>query len=112
MEVSAQTRGAIEIMHVSGNATADGHELLRHAVRFAIHCGRKCLVFDLRDAGPLDSLTIGELVASFKRAREEGGDLKLVIVPGGRVHELLELCGLDRIIPIFGETDEALAAFD
>jgi len=111
MEISARTRGNIEIFNIAGRADMHTHEELRQAVRYAIHCGRSSVVLDLRHAAFLDSLSIGELAACLKRTRENGGDIKLVVAPGSSVHHTLQIVGLDRILPIFGDVDEATAAY-
>jgi len=111
MEISTRTRGAVEIVDFVGRATIHTHQQLRETVRYAIHCGRHSVVLNLMHATTLDSLTIGELVACLKRTREHGGAVHVVVSAGGTVHELLQLTGLDRVLPIFGDVDEAAAVF-
>ena len=65
----------------------------------------------LANHADLASKPAEELVAGLKRAREDGGDLKLVVRAQGIVHELLQLMHLDRVFQIFGDGKEAAASF-
>ena len=79
--------------------------------RHATDRGRNEFVLNLTHASVVDSLTLGEFVAGLKRARERGGDVKLVVTPNGAVHDLLQLTQLDRIFQIYGDEREAAARF-
>ncbi len=109
MEILTRRLGQVEILDVIGRGDVHTQKLLRETVRRAIHCGRSSFVLNLIHISFLDSLMIGELVACLKRARECGGDVKLVVSPGSVVHQLLELTRLDAVFQIFGDEDEAIA---
>lgn len=87
------------------------HLALRGRFKASIAEGRHRFVLNLRDTASLDSMTVGELVACCKRARERGGDIRLVVAPDGIVHNLLQLTGLDQAFQIFGDENEAAASF-
>ncbi len=111
MEVSNRLRGGLDVVEMSGPATADGYADLRKTFCSAVEQGRIRFILNLSRATSLDSMTIGEMVACFKRARERGGDVRLVISPDGIVHELIQLTGLDQVFQIYGDESEAVAAF-
>jgi anti-anti-sigma factor len=111
VEISTRTVDGVELVHVSGRTERDSHAELREAIRHSIRCGRHDFVLNLSLARAIDSMTIGELVACAKRSREHGGDVKLVVAAGSLVHELLQLTGLEQIFQIFGDEQEARAAF-
>jgi len=111
MDISIQSRGPVGVFQIEGPIRDGAHMELRHALLDSIEAGRSWLVVDLSRGDLLDSAAIGELVACLKRAREYGGDLKLVVRPQGIVHELLQLMHLDRAFQIFGDEKEAYAAF-
>ena len=111
MDISIRSLGPVGILQVEGPIRDGAHVNLRHALIDSIEEGRPRLVVDLSRGDLLDSAAIGELVACVKRAREYGGDLKLVVRPQGIVHELLQLMQLDRVFQIFGDEKEAYAAF-
>ena len=58
----------------------------------------------------IDSEGLGMLVGHLVSARNRGGELKLSS-PGTRVKDLLRRTGLDAIFTVYGNNDEAVAAF-
>jgi anti-sigma B factor antagonist len=66
------------------------------------------VVVDLLGVSFLDSTALGVLVGSFKRLRDSGGTLKLVIAEP-RILKVFEITDLVRVFPIFATVDEALA---
>lgn len=111
VEISVRTLGSVGLFRVEGPLRDGAHVHLRRALIHYIEEGQAKFVVDMSRADSLDSAALGELVACLKRARENGGDLKLVVRPHGIVHELLQLMRLDRIFQIFGDEKEATAAF-
>jgi len=111
MEISVRTLGKVGLFRIEGAVRDGAHLHLRNALIHFIEDGQPKFVVDLTHAESLDSAAIGELVSCLKRAREDGGDLKLVVRPEGIVHELLQLMHLDRVFQIFGDGREAAAAF-
>jgi len=111
MEISVSTRGRIGLFRVEGPVREGAHLHLREALIDYIERGHSRFVVDMSRADSLDSAALGELVACLKRARQSGGDVKLVVRPDGIVHELLQMMCLDRVFQIFGDEKEATAAF-
>jgi anti-anti-sigma factor len=112
MEISNRAMGNVQVLDVwRPAAVTDGHHVLREAFFDAIECGSNLLILNLNHAEMLDSLMLGETVACAKRARERGGDVRLVVVPDGIVHELLQLTGLDHVFQIFGDEKEAMISY-
>jgi anti-sigma B factor antagonist len=66
------------------------------------------LVVDLQRTDYLDSTALGMLVGTLKRARERGGDLRLVSPPP-RIRRLLEITRLVQVFPIDATEAEATA---
>ena len=65
-------------------------------------------VVDLSPATFIDSTTLGVLVGGVKRLRPAGGSLALVC-KDENITKIFEITGLDRVFPIHGSRDEALA---
>lgn len=83
---------------------------LREVLREAIDVGSGVVV-RLQLAEFIDSTTLGVIVGALRRAREAGRGFALVVTePDGAVHRALELSGLLRIFPVFGDDAEAIAA--
>ncbi len=65
------------------------------------------------DCGGLDyisSAALGALIGFARRARENGGDLKLVRL-SPKIYNIVELLGFHKILEIHSELDEAAAKF-
>jgi anti-sigma B factor antagonist len=71
--------------------------------------GKTRVVVDLSQATFIDSTTLGVLVGGVKRLRPSGGSLALVCTDDN-ITKIFEITGLDRVFPIHGSRDEALAA--
>ena len=65
------------------------------------------LVVDLDDVGFLDSTALGVLVGALKRARGEGGDVRIVCTQP-RVRKVFEITRLDSAFDLFDSVDEAV----
>jgi len=70
--------------------------------------GVTTLVVDMLDVSWLDSSGLGEVFAIFKRSREAGGSLKLVMA--GKALELFTITELHKVLEIHPDRESALAA--
>lgn len=73
--------------------------------------GIRYLVLDMGDVDYVSSMGLKMLVSLWQRARERKGDLMLAAVRA-RVHEVLQIIGLDLVFGIFTTPGEAAAALD
>ena len=81
---------------------------LRAALVQAAADGHKTLVVDMTGTRFCDSAGLHVLVHAHKRARAGGGDL-LLAPSGGEVARILEITGVDRVVPTFASLEETLA---
>ena len=65
------------------------------------------VVVDMSRTRFCDSSGLNALVAADRRARAEGGEVRLVVT-GESVIRIVELTGVDRVIPIYASLEEAL----
>ena len=72
--------------------------------------GAKEVVVDFSDTTFIDSTTLGVLVGGVKRLRTNEGQLSLVC-SDRNITKIFEITGLDRVFPIHGSRDDALASF-
>jgi anti-sigma B factor antagonist len=72
--------------------------------------GTPKIVVNLNGVDYIDSGGLGILVGLLVSARNRGGELKLVS-PNRRTKELLRRTSLDNIFRVYGNNDEAVAAF-
>ena len=70
--------------------------------------GHGTFVVDMSRTRFCDSAGLHALVAAHRRARAEGGQLRLV-VSGAAVLRIFAITGVDQVIPSFAALDEALA---
>ncbi len=85
-------------------ATAAG---LRTALLEAAGPGGATVVVDMSRTRFCDSAGLNALVSAGRRARAEGGEVRLVIVAEA-VARIVALTGVDRVIPIYPNLEEAL----
>src|SRR5215472_13893982 len=71
--------------------------------------GHTMMVVDMTRTQFCDSAGLRELVRAHKRALAEGGTLRLVMPADGAVRRVLDVTGLDRLIPHFAGLEQALA---
>jgi anti-sigma B factor antagonist len=81
---------------------------LRAALLAAAGHGHPMYVVDMSRTQFCDSAGLHVLVAADRRARAEGGQVRLV-VGGEAVVRIFALSGIDQVIPNFGSMAEALA---
>jgi anti-sigma B factor antagonist len=70
--------------------------------------GPGTLVADMTRTRFCDSSGLHALLAAYKRAHAEGGEL-LLVIPSTAVLRVFAITGIDRMIPNFTSLDEALA---
>jgi anti-anti-sigma factor len=86
-------------------SNADG---LRCALLRAAAQGRRTYVVDMTRTRFCDSAGIHALLGAHRRARTEGGEIRLVVT-GPAVRRILAIMVIDRLMPVFDRLDEALA---
>jgi anti-anti-sigma factor len=84
-------------------------EQLRMVLRRAAARRQATVVMDMTRTRLCDSAGLTVLVRAHRRAVLEDGELRLVIPGGGTVSRIFTITGLDRVIPVFGSLEEALA---
>jgi anti-sigma B factor antagonist len=81
---------------------------LRSALLSAAAHGHGTLVAEMTRPRFCDSSGLHTLLTAHKRAQAEGGEL-LLVIPAAAVLRVLELTGMDRMIPTFTSLHQALA---
>jgi anti-anti-sigma factor len=73
--------------------------------------GARSVMIDLSDTAFIDSAVLGALIASHRDATEHGRRWALIVGngSGAAVRRILELTGLDAVMPVYSSRDEAAA---
>lgn len=107
MNASFETRtaGTWTVITARGELDLSTSETLRAALESGFTDETPRIAVDLTDVSFMDSSSLGVLVATLKRAREQGGELQLVGVHGSPA-KVMELTGLDAAFPIASSLDD------
>jgi anti-sigma B factor antagonist len=110
LRVKTQVSGDVFIFFCEGRIVfGDEGSVLRERIGSMLP-GTAKVVVNLKGVDYIDSGGLGILVGLFVSARNRGGELKLVS-PRKRVKDVLRDTNLDRIFQVYGNNDEAVAAF-
>ena len=108
--VHTQVCGDVFILRCDGRIVfGDEGAVLRERVGNMLS-GSPKIVVNLTGVNYIDSGGLGILVGLSVSARNRGGELKLVS-PSKRVNDLLQRTNLDTILRVYGNDEEAVAAF-
>jgi len=106
-EINEQVTGGVPVVAVVGEIDVATAPTLAEHLGVHEEAGIAAVVVDLLGVSFLDSTALGVLVGSFKRLRESGGTLKLVIAEP-RILKVFEITDLIRVFPIFATVEAAL----
>ena len=110
MDIRTRVEGDVCIVELAGRLVlGDGDAVLRDEHRARLAAGERKLVFDLSRVPFMDSAGIGEVVACYKRTRQAGGDVKLVLGP--KVREVFAISRLQLVFDIHEDAAAAVQAF-
>lgn len=96
------------VVAIVGEMDAYTTPQVKEAMQQMLDDGHKYLIVNLARAEYLDSTALGALVGALKRAREKGGDLRLV-APTARIMRLLDITRLSKVFTIDATDEEAVA---
>jgi anti-sigma B factor antagonist len=82
---------------------------LRERLIDLVSRGSTNLILDLEGLDFLDSTGLGVIISALKRARTNGGDLRLVCTQS-RIRRLFEITALDQAFPLYPSHDAAIRA--
>lgn len=104
MEVEVEVTKGCTVCRPSGSLDIDGAPQLREAM--AAIGPMSTLVVDLSEVPFIDSAALAALVAGIRRVREGGGEAA-VCSTRPHVTRVLEMIGLQRVVPIAGSLQDA-----
>ena len=111
LQISVRQCNDVTILDLRGKSAIDASEIeLLSKLRALTDNGKRKLLLNLADLTQMDSTGISAIVESYLRLQRQDGELKL-LVPRGRVREVLALFRLLETIPSFEDETQALASF-
>ena len=109
--VQSEQVGDVAILEVEGAADLGTVPDFADHLWRALDDGAPGLLVDLSDARFIDSRMVELLLKAAERVRRQGG--RVAICCGGEsIMQVLDLCGVSRIVPVRPTREEALAALD
>lgn len=99
----------VQALDLEGEVDVYTAPLLRQEIMEQVDGGTRHLLVNLEKVEYLDSTGLGILIGGVKRAKEQGGSLKLV-GPSARITRIFEITGLNKIFDVYASEAEALAA--
>lgn len=110
MEITVTELNRIDLVVVDGRVDSSNAAELGQTLNGQIDRGSINFVVDLAGVDYMSSAGLRELVAALKRAKRDGGDLRLSR-PSPRVQEVLDLAGLTTIFDIYDDQVKAVGSF-
>jgi anti-sigma B factor antagonist len=110
MEITVTEMNRVDLIVVSGRVDSSNASDIGERLNAQIDRGSINFVVDLSGVEYMSSAGLRELVAALKRAKKDGGDLRLCN-PSPRVKEVLDLAGLTTIFDIYDDQVTAVGSF-
>jgi anti-sigma B factor antagonist len=98
----------VQVYELSGSLDIATSPTVRAALSDASERGDHRLIVDLTNVEFLDSTGLGALIGAQRRAKEFGGEVRLV-VKEGQILRLLRITGLLKVFAVFATLAGALA---
>jgi anti-sigma B factor antagonist len=105
-ELAVDAIGGVLALDVRGSVEAGAHDALVDCLEKAVRGGRP-VVLDLSQATALDDAGVATLM---KAQRGLATRLRLVVVRGGPIHQVLRREGVSHVLALHASRAEALAA--
>jgi anti-anti-sigma factor len=107
MSISYTDAGELRTIVVSGRLDVDGTDSVAAKLVELTGEPKKGVVVDLSALKFLASIGIRALVSSAKAVKARGGKLVLVVDSGSPVMMSIKATGVDQLVPVFDDTDDA-----
>ena len=110
MQVKFTNKGSTLVISIIGEIDHHSAEYIRDKIDAQMmKSTTRNIVFDLSRVGFMDSSGIGVVVGRYKNISKLDGKAAIV-TPNAQIRKILEISGIQRIIPIFGSVDEAISS--
>jgi anti-sigma B factor antagonist len=111
LTIASREVEGVSILDLKGRITlGEGSVQIRDAVHDIVAKGQKNILLNLGDVNYVDSSGLGELVAAYTTAKNQGADLKLLNLIK-KVHDLLQLTKLYTVFDVYDDETIAIGSF-
>ncbi|HIE10119.1 MAG TPA: anti-sigma factor antagonist [Kiritimatiellae bacterium] len=108
--IEREQRENLDILHLDGALDAYSFPRLEAALRGLREESRNNVILDCAGLDYISSASLGALIGFARRARENGGDLKLVKL-SPKIYNIVELLGFHKILEIYPDLERAVRSF-
>ena len=106
IQVSTDHSDGIPVIHVTGQIDMNNYVEVHELILSEISGGHANIVLNFKKLNFMDSATLGMLLRSLDKAKQEGG--LLVIVTNPFVDRVLAVTGLTHLFELFSTEDAAI----
>lgn len=110
MFITVEQQQQATVLTLDGDLDAVTAPRLSEALDEQVEADQIQLILDLGDVAYISSAGLRALLATVKRVRQRGGDLRLARV-NGEVLKVFDMSGFTSILQIFTDTPQALESF-
>lgn len=108
MQIHTTKEAHAIVIALGGKLDAVGTPVYEQAVDELIAAGESCFILDFERLGYISSAGLRALLATAKRLKSKGGQIRCAAV-GGMVREVFDLSGFAAIFPMDDTVADALA---
>ena len=108
--LSQSNIGPVTLLELSVRLTIENVPELRDTLQSLADQGHRDMLLDCSRVTAVDSQGIGSLVGNWVSLKNRGGKLKL-LHPSARLHQVLQIVGLRKVIESFDDIGQALRSF-
>jgi anti-anti-sigma factor len=110
MEITTRDYKRVCVIRVVGRIDATSVVLFEEKLKEYVEADRLNLIFEADATTYLNSSGVRVLISIQKALRPKGGRL-VIAQPSERVKEVLQIAGLESVMPVYDTTESAIGAF-
>lgn len=108
-DITRERREDCDILRLDGSLDAYSFPRLESVLAELREHDRNRVVLDCAKLEYISSVALGALIGFTRKARENGGDMKMANL-SAKIYNIVELLGFHRILDIHGTVEEACTA--
>ncbi|MBN2248132.1 MAG: STAS domain-containing protein [Coriobacteriia bacterium] len=106
LDITTERTGESCVIAVAGEVDVYTAPGLKREIGTALEDGCTDVIVDLERIGFIDSSGLGVLVSALRKAKEQGGTMRLVCTRES-ILKIFRITGLDKVFPLFASVEEA-----